>query len=136
MGRFGRSIARQATRGDERQRRAAEEYVFRALERQWKDRLKGRHIPKLLKARMRRDPMFQGLVEKRLARIPLVFDHPDVTPETERRPDGTVRSRVQEAFGDDPDRYYCVECEDPLERPGDKLCEPCRQFRETGKVTA
>lgn len=106
---------------------AAERYVFRVLEREWRDRLGGRPIPRAQRQIMRRDPAFRALVAKRLMGEPLVFEDRTFVPDHETAPDGTERDRFLEAMAGDPRAFYCVSCgEEEVGRVGER-CDECQE---------
>lgn len=120
------SLARHMRRRMEHRRRNAEEQAFRILERRWRDELRGQPIPPNFRSRMRRDPLFQQIVDTILEGEPIAFEDRDLTPDVVRRPDGTVRSRMEEELGGDPAAYLCPDCDEPVSEPGP--CEPCRTY--------
>lgn len=129
--RFQRAVRRnQARQREDRTERVrhAEEYVFRALERQWSDALGGGRIPKPQRKLMRADPGFRMLVARRLAGEPLVFPDRDHVPDREVREDGTLIDRRAEQIGPAIRRPRCPECRsEPVDKPGEP-CEDCRKL--------
>jgi len=105
---------------------AAEEKVFRTLERRWSDELRGRRIPPAYRAKMRRDANFQKLVDAVLRGESLAFEDRDLSPDVVRNRDGSVRSRMEAELGGYPADFFCPDCDEPVTQPG--TCEKCRTY--------
>jgi hypothetical protein len=98
----------------------AEEAVFRALEENWREHLRGRRIPQELRRMMRTDPSFRAMVYhyEKTGGITL-----DSAERYVRRVDGTTEDRLATLLGDAPEDFFC-ECGEE-KAPSADLCAAC-----------
>lgn len=119
-----------------KRRKAAEAKVFDWLEKRWEHELPTGKIPAEHKKKIRKDGAFQQLVAKVLRGEALVAPDLDRTPTIVTRHDGTEVDLMMDELGDDPNRYLCSECREPLDRRHDgeepPVCQKCRDFNALG----